>query len=140
MTYWKDENRYNVPDNVVASWLYPGGLLVTSANNFGNGAGNSRKFYGDRGTLAVDNWHAPTYSAEGGPRRDGRIRGRQEVTPIERPDHFLDWLQCMRTGARPHAPIDAGFQHAVAVLMAVTSYDTGRKITYDPRRRILAPV
>ncbi len=140
VTYWKDENNYTVPDNVIASWMYPEGFLVTSSNNFGNGAGNSRKFYSDRGTLAVDNWHAPTYSAEGGPKRDGRIRGKQEVTPIERPDHFLDWLQCMRSGAAPHAPIDAGFQHAVAVLMAVLSYDTGRKTTYDPRLRRIAAV
>jgi predicted dehydrogenase len=140
VTYWKDENNYTVPDNVIATWMYPEGFLVTSSNNFGNGAGNSRKFYGDSGTLAVDNWHAPTYSAEGGPKRDGRIRGKQEVTPIERPDHFLDWLQCMRSGATPHAPIDAGFQHAVAVLMAVISYDTGRKTTYDPRLRRIAAV
>lgn len=139
VTYWKDENNYTVPDNVIASWMYPEGFIVTSSNNFGNGAGNSRKFYGDHGTLAVDNWNAPTYSAEGGPKRDGQIRGKQEVTPIERPDHFLDWLQCMRSGGTPHAPIDAGFQHAVAVLMAVISYDTGRKTIYDPvHRRILA--
>ena len=109
--------------------------MVTSSNNFGNFSGNSRKFYGDKGTLAVDNWNAPTYSAEGGPKRDGKIRGKQNVTPIEHPDHFLNWLQCMRSGETPNANIDAGYQHAVAVLMAVISYDTGKKTTYDPVKR-----
>jgi hypothetical protein len=38
----------------------------------------------------------------------------------------------MRSGETPNANIDAGYQHAVAVLMAVISYDPGKKTTYDP--------
>jgi hypothetical protein len=43
----------------------------------------------------------------------------------------------MRSGETPHASIDAGFQHAVAVLMAVVSYETGRKTVYDHAKRKL---
>jgi len=135
VTYWKDENKFTTPDNVMATWMYPDGMMVTSSNNFGNSSGSLRKFFGDKGTLDVGNWNVPTYSAEGGPKRDGKIRGKQEVTPVDRPDHFLNWLQCMRTGETPHASIDAGYQHAVAVLLAVTSYDTGRKAIYDAKQR-----
>lgn len=135
VTYWKDENNFTTPDNVIATWKYPEGFIVTSSNNFGNFAGNTRKFYGDKGTLSVDNWNAPYYTADGGPKRDGKIRGKTEVTPIEHPDHWLNWLQCIRDGKTPNASIDAGFQHAVAVLMAVMSYDTGRKTMYDPAKR-----
>jgi predicted dehydrogenase len=139
VTYWKDENKFTTPDNVMATWMYPEGMMVTSSNNFGNSSGNLRKFFGDKGTLDVGNWNAPSYSAEGGPKRDGKIRGKQEVTPVDRPDHFLNWLQCMRDNKTPHASIDAGYQHAVAVLMAVISYDTGRKTVYDhAKRRITA--
>ena len=134
-TYWNDENKFTVPDNVIATWSYPEGFIVTSSNNFGNFAGNSRKFYGDKGTLAVDNWNAPTYSADGGPKRDGKIRGKMNVELIPHPDHFLNWLQCMRDGQTPNASIDAGYQHAVAVLMAVISYDTGKKTFYDAAKR-----
>ena len=83
----------------------------------------------------MDNWGAPTYSAEGGPKRDGGIRGTNNVKPIETPDHFLDWLQCMRTGKPTRAPLEAGFQHSVAVIMAAMSYATGRKTFYDQARR-----
>ncbi len=134
---WKDENNFTVPDCVQGSWIYPEGFLLTSSNNFGNGYGNTRKFYGDKGVLKIDNANAPTYSAEGGGRRDGRIRGQNEVKPIESPDHFLNWLQCMRDGRTPNAPIEAGYHHAVAVLMAVRSYETGRRIVYDPKSRSL---
>ena len=115
--------------------MYPEGFVVTSSNNFGNSAGNTRKFFGEKGTLSVDNWNAPSYSAEGGRKRDGSIRGKIDVTPVPRPDHFLNWLQCMRSNETPHANIDAGYQHAVAVLMAVMSYDTGKRTTYDAKAR-----
>ena len=137
VTTWKDENKFTTPDNVVATWMYPEGFVVTSSNNFGNSSGNVRKFYGDKGTLDVGNWNAPTYTAEGGPKRDGKIRGKVDVPQIERPDHFLNWLQCLRSGETPHASIDAGYQHAVAVLMAVMSYDTGKKTIYDPAKRAI---
>lgn len=134
---WKDQHRFTVPDSLQTTWIYPEGFLVTSANNFGNSAGNIRRFYGEKGTLLMDNWAYPTYSAEGGIVRDGSIRGKNDVVQVERPDHYLDWLQCMRTGNTPHAPIEAGYQHAVAVLMASTSYETGRKTMYDPDRRLI---
>ena len=137
---WKDEHNFTAPDCIQATWLYPEGFLVSSSNNLGNGFGNGRKFYGDKGVLKLDNWNAPKYSAEGAPRRDGSIRGENPVPPIERPDHFLDWLQCMRDGGTPHAPIEAGFQHAVAVLLAQLSYETGCKTRYDAGRRALVAV
>jgi predicted dehydrogenase len=140
VTTYKDENKFTTPDNVIATWMYPEGFMVTSSNNFGNSAGNTRKFYGDKGTLAVDNWNAPSYSADGGPKRDGKIRGKVDVPLVQRPDHFLNWLQCMRTGETPHASIDTGYQHAVAVLMAVISYDTGRKTVYDAKQRKITTV
>jgi predicted dehydrogenase len=132
---WRDEHEFDVPDCVQATWIYPEGFLVSSSNNLGNGFGSTRKFYGERGVLKVDNWASPSYSAEGGPRRDGTIRGQTPVRPVERPDHFLDWLQCIRNGGTPHASLEAGYQHAVAVIMAATAFAMGRRATYDPQRR-----
>ena len=44
----------------------------------------------------------------------------------------------MRTGETPNASIDSGYQHAVAVLMAVISYETGKRTTYEQvKRKIL---
>ena len=134
---WQDEHQFTTPDCVQATWIYPEGFLVSSSNNLGNGFGSGRKFYGDKGVLKADNWTTPTYSAEGAPRRDGSIRGENPVPPVERPDHFLDWLQCLRSGGTPHAPIEAGYQHAVAVLMAKESYETGRKTIYDHQQRVI---
>ena len=43
------------------------------------------------------------------------------------------------SGRTPHASIEAGYQHAVAVLMAAKSYETGRKILYDHTKREIRP-
>jgi len=58
-----------------------------------------------------------------------------KIKPVECPDHFLNWLQCMRSGHAPAAPIEAGYQHSVACIMAVQSYDSGRRTVYDPQKR-----
>ena len=137
-TSWRDEHKFTVPDCIQALWTYPEGFLVSSSNNCGNGYGNSRKLFGDQGVLDFENWAAPFYHSKGAPKRDsGKIMGENKVKPIERPDHFLDWLQCMRTGRQPHAPIEAGYQHSIAVIMAMTSYETGRKTIYDHASRTI---
>ena len=54
---------------------------------------------------------------------------------MEGPDHFQDWLQCIRTGKKTNAPIEAGYAHAVAVIMAMTAFDTGKRQVYDEEKR-----
>ena len=132
---WKDEHKFTCPDHVQAMWIYPEEFMVSYSTNFGNGSGNSFKIFGDQGVLDMVNWTAPVLTAEGGGKRRGDIRGRQPVEDVPRPDHFLDWLQCLRTRKTPNASIDAGYQHAVACLMAVRSYDTGKRMVYDQAAR-----
>ena len=85
----------------------------------------------------LDNLSAPNYTADGGPKRDGAIRGVNDVKAIDTPDHFLDWLQCLRSGKPTRAPIEAGYLHSVVGLMAVESYRNGYRTTYDPQTRTI---
>ena len=132
---WKDEHKFTCPDHVQALWVYPEGFMVSYSTNFGNGSGNSFKIFGDQGVMDMVNWTEPMISAEGGGKRRGQIRGKKRVEDVPHPDHFLDWLGCMRTRKTPNASIDAGYQHAVAVIMAMQSYDTGRRTVYDAEKR-----
>ncbi len=137
---WNDEHKFTAPDCVQATWIYPEGFMVSSSNNLGHGMGSVRNFYGDKGMLDVTNWNQPVYSDRGSPHRDGTIKGENKVVPVERPDHFLDWLQCIRNGGTPNASIDAGYQHAVAVIMAAVSLQTGRKTVYDNKNRKISTI
>jgi desulfoferrodoxin (superoxide reductase-like protein) len=113
---------------------------VSSSNNLGNGKGSVRNFYGDKGMIRMSNWNEPFVNAEGSPRGDSSLKGERAVAHVEKPDHFLNWLQCIRNNEKTIAPIEAGYQHAVAVLMAMKSYETGRKTIYDHKKRKILTV
>jgi len=134
---WKDEHNFTCPDVVEALWVYPEGFLVAYSTNCGNSGGSRCRFYCEKGQLNLDNWNAPTYSAEGGPKRDGGIRGVHEVQAIDTSDHFQDWLQCMRSGHSTRAPIEAGYEHSIACLMAAESFRCGCRTTYDQHTRTI---
>lgn len=128
---WKDGPGFTAPDCVQATWIYPEGFLVTSSNNFGSADGTGRRIYGTQGTIDLRNFGSPTFA------ETAADKHARKIDPVPRPDHFLDWLQAMRESRQPHAPIEAGYAHAVAVLMATRAYETGRRITYDPASRAL---
>ena len=132
---WKDEHKFTCPDHVQALWVYPEGFLVVYSTNFGNGGENCFKVLGDQGTLDIIHWNLPVLTAEGGSKKKGLIRGKKPVKEVPRPDHFLDWLQCIRSRKTPNAGIDAGYQQAVACIMAMRAYDTGRRQVYDAEKR-----
>ena len=53
--------------------------------------------------------------------------------------HMRNWQECVRSRKPTNAPIEAGFNHAVAVIMANAAYRTGLRVTYDPvRQEVLA--
>ncbi|OHB65963.1 MAG: hypothetical protein A2Y77_05155 [Planctomycetes bacterium RBG_13_62_9] len=134
---YKDEHKFTCPDHVQAMWIYPEGFMVSYSTYCGNGAANSFKILGDEGILDMVQWEKPVLSADGGAKRAGKIRGKVPVKDVPMPDHFLDWLQCLRSRKTPNASIDAGYQHAVACLMAVQSYDTGKRTIYDADKRVI---
>lgn len=132
---WKDKHHFDCPDHVQAEWIYPEGFMVTYSTNFGNNSGSTFKIFGQDGVMDLQNWSQPTWSDEGSSQISGRTPKRENVAHIERPDHVLDWLQCLRTRKTPNAPIEAGYQHAVAVIMAMRAYDTGKRQVYDAEKR-----
>jgi predicted dehydrogenase len=132
---YNDEHRFTCPDHVQAMWIYPEGFMVSYSTYCGNGAANSFKILGDEGILDMVQWEKPVLSADGGAKRSGKIRGKIPVKDVPMPDHFLDWLQCLRSRKTPNASIDAGYQHAVACLMAVRAFDTGKRTIYDAEKR-----
>ncbi len=132
---WKDDYNFTCPDHVTAEWEYPEGFLVSYSTNFGNGSGNTFKLFGNEGVMDLVNWSKPTISEEGVGPPNGKNPKPTPIEPVERPDHVLDWLQCMRTRETPNASIEAGYQHAVAVIMAMTAFDTGKRQIYDHEKR-----
>lgn len=126
---WKDAHRFEVPDQVQATWTYPEGFMVSYSSNFGNANDSASKITGDEGILDFSSWNAPSLTVDG--------KSEQPVEPVSCPDHWLDWLQCLRTRKSPNASIEAGYSQTVACLMAVQSYDTGHRVVFDKEHRTI---
>jgi predicted dehydrogenase len=131
---WKDEHAFTAPDEVESTWIYPEGFLVSYTTGYGNSSGKSYRFFGSRGTIDMGG-DAPIASGEGAIDRENRIENRKGVKPVETTEHFLNWLQCLRTGKTPNADIDAGYSHSVASIMSVLAMDTGQRQIHDPATR-----
>ncbi|MDP4259929.1 MAG: Gfo/Idh/MocA family oxidoreductase [Bacteroidota bacterium] len=47
--------------------------------------------------------------------------------------HIRNWMECVRSRKQPNAPIEAGYNHAIAVIMANAAYRTGERVTFDEK-------
>jgi hypothetical protein len=45
--------------------------------------------------------------------------------------HMRNWMECVRSRQQPNAPIEAGYSHSIASIMANAAVHTGEKATFD---------
>jgi predicted dehydrogenase len=131
---WKDEYHFDCPEQVETTLVYPEGFMVSYATNFGNGSGNRTVLYGTQGALDLTRHGKPAASGAGA-WQPAALKGETAVEPVACPDHFLNWLQCLRSRQAPVAPIEAGYQHSIACILSDRAYQTGRRQVYDPQSR-----
>jgi predicted dehydrogenase len=129
------EDEYTCPDSVECVLEYAQeGFLVRYNSTFGTGANSYLKFIGTKGVMDASNWSKPwTVSGEGSSDPD-RIQPGTAVPQVESPHHMKNFFDCVRSRQAPNAPIEAGFAHSIATIMADLSFTTGRKVTYDPAK------
>ncbi len=49
--------------------------------------------------------------------------------------HMRNWMECIRSRKQTNAPVEAGYNHAVACIMANAAYRTGLAVVFDPKTR-----
>jgi predicted dehydrogenase len=49
--------------------------------------------------------------------------------------HVRNWLESMREGKQPHAPVEAGYYHSVSTIMTTAALHTGKAVTFDEQRQ-----
>lgn len=55
--------------------------------------------------------------------------GTDELTTA----HMHNWLDCLRSRKQPNAPVEAGYQHSIATIMANAAARTGERVTFDEK-------
>jgi predicted dehydrogenase len=47
--------------------------------------------------------------------------------------HVKNWMDCVRSRKTPNAPVEAGYSHSIATIMANAACRTGTKVTFDEK-------
>ncbi|MEJ7911652.1 MAG: Gfo/Idh/MocA family oxidoreductase [Chitinophagaceae bacterium] len=47
--------------------------------------------------------------------------------------HMRNWMECVRSRKQPNAPVEAGYNHAIACIMTNAAVRTGGKATFDTK-------
>ena len=154
---WKD-GRTNA-DTLTAVFDYgplddpKTGFQVIFSSRMTNSVGDTKEvYYSNGGTLNLDtNQITPdgglteeyakamemkpnllkARSLEGAKAAAGATTGADPLTSA----HMLNWLECLRSRKEPNAPIEAGYHHAIAVIMANAAYRTGEKVTFSEKKQ-----
>ncbi|MEI6411874.1 MAG: Gfo/Idh/MocA family oxidoreductase, partial [Bacteroidota bacterium] len=129
------------------------GFQVQFTSRFSNSAGETKElYYSNAGMINLD---TNEISAQGGLQKpEASAMGMKPnlLTPmkLEGPkvasgantgsdpltfNHVKNWMDCVRARKQPNAPIEAGYQHSIANIMANAAYRTGKKITFDAQKQ-----
>lgn len=135
---WKDGREHT--DTFHALLDYPEGFLMSWGFGLANSAGCHFAAYGTEGMLEIGNDHVEpnllTISAAGG-RKDSKVEGKKIVAEPSQ-SHMANWLECIRSRKRPNADIQYGHQHSVATILAADALHKGRRMRYDPEKRMIS--
>ena len=149
---WKD-GRSNA-DTLTAVFDYGDdkkGFQVVYTSRFSNSAGGTKElYYSNGGMLNLD---TNKVTSEGGLREgEAKAMGMKanllesfELPKVEMAtsantskdqstsNHMLNWMECVRSRKKTHAPVEAGYSHAIATIMANAAFRTGLRATFDEK-------
>ncbi|MCX6634181.1 MAG: Gfo/Idh/MocA family oxidoreductase, partial [Acidobacteria bacterium] len=134
---WK--GKFDVPDSVETILEYPEGFLVRYNTTFGSGANSFFKIVGTRGVIDATRWQwdKPFALSGDGSGEPDKVKPGSQIPMLESTPHMKNWIECLRSRKQPLAPIDAGYTHSVAVIMADEALIRGKRMVYDAAKRAI---
>ena len=146
---WKDY-REN-PDTQEVALEYrkgDGKFLAVYATNWINGYGNGTRVHGTLGSFEGESFSNPDadwqFSGRG-VNSEGKIQDRI-VVPRDSVDmdemgaaHMDNWLDAVRRRDPKglYCPVEAGYGHSIACIMATDAYWSGKRMVFDPKARVI---
>jgi predicted dehydrogenase len=131
------------------------GFQVQYSSRFTNSAGGVKElYYSNGGMIDMDK---QTVTPTGGLReREAKSMGLKEnllpsFSLVEKTQavsteantggdpqtsaNMRNWMECVRSRKTPNAPIEAGYNHSIALCMNIAAIHTGQKVTFDDKTR-----
>ena len=129
------------------------GFQVQYTSRFTNSAGGVKELYYSNGGMIDMDKH--TVTPTGGLRaREAASMGLKEnllpsFSLVEKAEtvstdadtgrdpqtsaNMRNWMECVRSRKTPNAPIEAGYNHSIALCMNIAAIHTGQKVTFDDK-------
>ena len=116
---------------------------VFSSRQTNSARGNVEKYHGPNGTIDLCRGRWSNEGVEGKKRVEGKLTenykaaetaantGGDSLTSA----HMYNWMKCVRDRKDPNASVDAGYGHAIALIMANAASRTGMKATFCTKTR-----
>ena len=131
-----NHDGFDVPDSVETTLEYPKeGFLVRYCSTFGVRGNSYLKFFGSRGEMDATRWGDRFLISGSTVEDDDRIRDGETIPEAESVPHMLNFLECVRSREVPSAPIEAGYNHSIAALLADESFVRRSRVAYDEKQR-----
>ncbi len=122
------DDDQEVPDTQIVTWEFPESCIVWEHRMWSKhgteGLGFGIAFYGDKGTLLVDE---KSWRIEDGEKAEGKSSGGQA-------SHVQNFLDCVHSREKPNADVEIGHLSTRLCHLGNIAYRTGRKLTFDAAR------
>ncbi|MCW5976871.1 MAG: Gfo/Idh/MocA family oxidoreductase [Bryobacteraceae bacterium] len=127
---WFTDDR-ETPDTLLVSYEYPG-FIGAWEHRCNNTEANPRRlmgltFHGTNGTLYVDR-SLYRITPEAG---SGLDAAEMKRVADPHPLHWVNFLDCVRTRARPNSDIETCFRSSATCLLGNASYRSGLRVDFD---------
>ncbi len=116
---------------------------IFSSRQTNSARGNVEKYHGPNGTIDLCAGKFSNEGVEGRKRKEGKLTEHYQAAataantgsdPLTSA-HMWNWMECVRARKNPNASVEAGYGHAIALIMANAASRTGCKATFDAKKR-----
>ena len=135
---FSEKDRREVPDTIAVTLEFPNDLIWTWQSTFSNRHyGLGEHILGSDGTIEHAWSESDMVNGEEGesirffPETVNRPHGAALVGKSKDQDHMGNWIDCIRTRKTPNAPVEIGYQSAVAAHMANLAYRNKQRMTLE---------
>ena len=117
-------NHWETPDVVNVAWDYGTHSALFTANFTNRHQHDGLTVYGTQGTIEL---RGRAYFIW----EEGNNKAPVEKIPPQIESHQKNWIDCIRSGKRPNAPVELGFKSLLPSLLGNIAFRRGTKVTWD---------
>ena len=123
---------YETPEKFDATYKYANGTVVECSSGTGKFKGGCT-FEGEKGTLHVTRGTIQSTPAD----ILQQPLDAQSVRLYTSPNHFQNWLECIKSRRDPICKVEIGHRSATVCHLGNIAIRSGKKVVWDPRKEVI---